>query len=76
MVVGAILPAGRPDQLVGLGEPPQLGAGDVGDAVGHAVDQVEAAAQILSTGPSKPKRLITPSTSTARIGLSSATEAA
>ena len=47
MVVGAVLPAGRPDELVHLREALQLRPGDVGDAVRHPVDQMEAAAEVL-----------------------------
>ena len=47
VVVGALLPAGRPDELVALGEAPQPLPGLVGDAVGDAVDQLEAPGHLV-----------------------------
>ena len=46
VVVGALLPARGPDQLVVLGQPQQAGAGAVGDAVRDPVDQVEPAGDV------------------------------
>ena len=47
VVVGAVLPAGRPDELVVLGEAREPLAGLVGDAVGDPVDEVEAARGVV-----------------------------
>ena len=47
MVVGAVLPAGRPDQLERVGKAQQLGPGAVGDRVRNAVDQVIAEPRLL-----------------------------
>ena len=47
VVVGAILPSGRPDQLVRLGQAAQLLPRDVGDSVRDAVDQVKAARSLV-----------------------------
>ena len=41
VVIGAILPAARPDELIALGKAVELGAGRHRDAVEHPVDQVE-----------------------------------
>ena len=67
MVVGALLPARRPDQLVDLRQAQQRRP-PIGDAVRHPVDQVKAGRGARPSGPSKPNRLITPSTSTASTG--------
>ena len=47
MVVGAVLPAGRPDQLVDLAQAQQLGPGAIGDAMGHPVDQMKAPTDLV-----------------------------
>ena len=71
MVVGAVLPAGRPDQLVDLAEPPQRGPAR--SEMQWAMPSIRwKRPATSSSGPSKPKRLITPSTSTARTGRSGA----
>ena len=63
-------PSPSPRSARRLGEAQQLGPGAIGDAVGDPVDQVEAPGDLRPSGPSKPNRLITPSTSTARTGRS------
>ena len=47
VVVGALLPAGRPDELEVLGQAQEARPGVVGDAVRDAVDQVEAAGDLV-----------------------------
>ena len=46
MVVGAVLPAGRPDQLVEVGKALELRSRDIGDAMGDTVDQMKPPADV------------------------------